>query len=466
MSPGKSTDVVGQVLEKVRARDSWQGAFLQAVEEVVGTLQPVFDKDPKYLTVLERLCEPERVIQFRVAWVDDEGKQQVNRGWRVQFNQALGPYKGGLRFHPSVNLSIIKFLAFEQTFKNSLTTLAMGGAKGGSDFDPRGRSDNEVMRFCQSFMTELVHYIGPDRDVPAGDINVGAREIGFLYGQYKRLTAQYQGVLTGKGLAWGGSLLRPEATGYGLVYYANEVLSALGESLKGKKCLVSGSGNVAQYTAEKLLHYGAIPITFSDSSGYIIDEGGITQEKVEYVIDLKTNVRGRISEYTKKFSEAKFIEGKKPWEVECDYAFPCATQNEVDQKGAEALAKGGCKGVFEGANMPSTPEAIKVYFDNKMQYGPAKAANAGGVAVSGLEMAQNSQRYNWSKEEVDEKLQASILQLPLPSRPGIMKSIYTESIKAAETYGHSKDSPEALAAGANIAGFLKVADAMLAQGIV
>jgi glutamate dehydrogenase (NADP+) len=451
--PGKLS--IGSVLEKVRFRDPHQEEFLQAVEEVLKSLAPVLEKHPEYLPVVERLVEPERVVQFRVAWVDDQGKQQVNRGFRVQFNQALGPYKGGLRFHPSVTLSIIKFLGFEQILKNSLTTLAMGGAKGGSDFDPRGRSDNEVMKFCQSFMTELFRHIGPDTDVPAGDINVGGREIGFLFGQYKRLTGHYEGVLTGKALQWGGSLLRPEATGYGLVYYAQEVLQGQGKDLKGLRCLVSGSGNVAQYTVEKLLELGAVPVTLSDSSGFIYEKDGFTLEKLAHVLDLKQKKRARISEYTKKFSTAKYVDGAKPWDMEgAVLAFPCATQNEITKEDADKLVAGGVKYVFEGANMPSTAEAIEVYLKAGVIYGPAKAANAGGVAVSGLEMAQNSQRFPWSKEEVDAKLQ------------GIMKSIYDESIKAAAEYGFDKSDPGALQAGANIAGFVKVAEAMLSQGCV
>lgn len=444
----------GAILSKVATRDPTQPEFLQAVEEVVTTLTPVFTKYPEYVDVFERLVEPDRAIQFRVAWIDDKGRQQVNRGFRVQFNQALGPYKGGLRFHPTVSLSVIKFLGFEQIFKNSLTTLAMGGGKGGSDFDPKGKSDNEVMRFCQSFVTELSRYMGPNTDVPAGDIGVGGREIGFMYGQYKRLTSRFEGVLTGKGGAWGGSLLRPEATGYGLVYYTKNALTGVGKDLKGAKCVVSGSGNVAQYCIEKLLEFGAVPITASDSSGYIHDKDGITTEKLAYILELKNVKRARISEYVTKFPEAKFVADERPWGVACDYAFPCATQNEVDAQGAEALVKGGCKGVFEGANMPSTPDAINIYVKNDVLYGPAKAANAGGVAVSGLEMAQNSQRVPWTKEEVDKKLQA------------IMSSIYEESIKAAEEFGHDKTSAGALMAGANIAGFLKVATAMKEQGIV
>ncbi|GAQ91419.1 Amino acid dehydrogenase family protein [Klebsormidium nitens] len=446
---------VGAILGKVRARDPHQAEFLQAVEEVLRSLTPVLDKHPEYLPVVERLVEPERVVQFRVAWLDDAGVQQVNRGFRVQFNQALGPYKGGLRFHPSVTLSIIKFLGFEQILKNSLTTLAMGGAKGGSDFDPRGKSDNEVMKFCQSFMTELFRHIGPDTDVPAGDINVGGREIGFLFGQYKRLTVHYEGVLTGKALQWGGSLLRPEATGYGLVYYAQEVLRGMGKDLKGMRCLVSGSGNVAQYTVEKLLHLGALPVTLSDSSGYIYEKDGFTPDRLQHVLDLKQKKRARISEYTKKFNTAVYVDGAKPWAVDSAVvAFPCATQNEVTEADAQRLVDAGVKYVFEGANMPSTAEAIAVYLRAGVVYGPAKAANAGGVAVSGLEMAQNSQRFPWSKEEVDDKLQ------------GIMRSIYTESMAAAQEYGMAATDPGALQAGANIAGFVKVAEAMLSQGCV
>eukprot|EP00271_Cylindrocystis_brebissonii_P010831 TRINITY_DN2724_c0_g1_i1.p1 TRINITY_DN2724_c0_g1~~TRINITY_DN2724_c0_g1_i1.p1 ORF type:complete len:457 (+),score=117.12 TRINITY_DN2724_c0_g1_i1:229-1599(+) len=456
MSPTPSSESPASVvLAKVQKRDPSQLEFLQAVDEVVSTLTPVFIKYPEYVDIFERLVEPERAIQFRVPWIDDQGRAQVNRGFRVQFNQALGPYKGGLRFHPTVTLSVIKFLGFEQVFKNSLTTLAMGGGKGGSDFDPKGKSDNEVMRFCQSFMTELHRYMGPDTDVPAGDIGVGGREIGFMYGQYKRLTSRFEGVLTGKGLAWGGSLLRTEATGYGLVYYTVNALEGAGKTLKGAKCAVSGSGNVAQYCIQKLLHEGAIPITFSDSSGYVVDEEGITHEKLAVLIDIKDNKRGRVSDYVKTYSSAKFVAGERPWGVPCDYAFPCATQNEVNEGDAQKLVKGGCKGVFEGANMPSDASAIKVYLANDILYGPAKAANAGGVAVSGLEMAQNSQRLPWSKEEVDIKLQ------------GIMKSIYEESKKAAIEFGYSMESnPGSLMAGANIAGFLKVARAMKEQGVV
>ncbi|KAJ1675606.1 hypothetical protein EV182_000943 [Spiromyces aspiralis] len=431
-------------------RDSNQPEFKQAVTEVIDSLKPVFEQDPKYLDVIERLIEPERQIIFRVPWIDDAGKQQVNRGFRVQMSSALGPYKGGLRFHPTVNLSIIKFLAFEQVFKNSLTTLMMGAGKGGSDFDPRGKSDNEVMRFCQSFMTELSRHIGPDTDVPAGDINVGAREIGYLFGQYKRIKNEFTGVLTGKDLAFGGSLIRPEATGYGCVYFAKNYLEYFGDSIEGKRCLISGSGNVAQYTAEKLIDLGAIPLTFSDSSGFIYQENGFTREQVQQIIHLKTVKRGRISEYCESSSEAKFIPGKRPWEVPADLAFPSATQNEIEEADAEVLVANGVRGVFEGANMPSTPEAVDHFKKNGVMFGPAKAANAGGVAVSGLEMSQNSARLQWTREEVDAKLER------------IMKDIFNNSVEAAKQYGLEGD----IQAGANIAGFLKVANAMIAQGCV
>lgn len=441
------------IMARVAQRDPDQGEFLQAVEEVVLTLTPVFRKYPSYVGVFERLVEPERVLHFRVAWVDDTGKQQVNRGYRVQFSQALGPYKGGLRFHPSVNLSIMKFLGFEQILKNALTGLPLGGAKGGSDFDPKGKSDNEVMRFCHAFMTELAHVIGPNQDVPAGDIGVGAREVGFLFGQYRRLTHRYEGVLTGKGVGWGGSLLRPEATGYGVVYYANEVLKGAGLSLQGARCVVSGSGNVALFCVQKLIFFGAKPITLSDSSGYIVDEESIDEKKLAFIMDLKNVRRGRISEYVKEYPRAAFVAGERPWGVKCDFAFPCATQNEISESDAANLVKGGCKGVLEGANMPSTPEAINVYLANGFLYGPAKAANAGGVAVSGLEMAQNSQRIMWPSAEVERRLQI------------IMHSIYEASVGAAVQFGLTKASPGFLMAGANIAGFLRVAEAMEQQGI-
>ncbi|KAJ2806325.1 hypothetical protein FBU31_003782 [Coemansia sp. 'formosensis'] len=441
---------IASVRANIRRRDPDQREFLQAVDEVFESLTPVFEKDPQYLDVFERLVEPERQIAFRVPWIDDSGKQQVNRGFRVQMSSALGPYKGGLRFHPTVNLSVIKFLAFEQTFKNSLTTLMMGAGKGGSDFDPRGRSDREVMAFCQSFMCELYRHIGADTDVPAGDINVGAREIGFLFGQYKRLANNFTGVLTGKDLRWGGSLIRPEATGYGCVYFAQNYLSYKGDSLKGKRCVISGSGNVAQYTAEKLLQLGAIPLTFSDSNGYVLEPTGFTQEQIDHVMELKNTKRVRISEYCAFSETAQYFPGKKPWEVAADLAFPSATQNEIDEEDAKVLVANGVNGVFEGANMPSTNEAIEVYKSFSVMFGPAKAANAGGVAVSGLEMAQNSQRMQWSREEVDTQLEK------------IMKDIFDNSLAASQKYGLKDD----IQAGANIAGFLKVAEAMIHQGCV
>ncbi|KAI8319130.1 hypothetical protein GQ54DRAFT_50508 [Martensiomyces pterosporus] len=445
-----AAEKIALVRENIRRRDPDQKEFLQAVEEVFESLTPVFEKDPKYIEAFERLVEPERQIAFRVPWIDDSGKQQVNRGFRVQMSSALGPYKGGLRFHPTVNLSVIKFLAFEQTFKNSLTTLMMGAGKGGSDFDPRGRSDREVMAFCQSFMTELYRHIGADTDVPAGDINVGAREIGFLFGQYKRLANNFTGVLTGKDLFWGGSLIRPEATGYGCVYFAQNYLAHKGETLEGKRCLISGSGNVAQYTAEKLLQLGAVPVTFSDSNGYILEPNGFTQEQINHVMELKNVKRVRISEYCAISSTAQYFPGKKPWEVQGDLAFPSATQNEIDEEDAKTLIANGVRGVFEGANMPSTNEAIEVYKANSVMFGPAKAANAGGVAVSGLEMAQNSQRLQWTREEVDSKLEK------------IMKDIFDNSLAAAQKY----DLKDDIQAGANIAGFIKVADSMIHQGCV
>jgi glutamate dehydrogenase (NADP+) len=397
-----------------------------------------------------RLAEPERAIQFRVPWVDDQGKIQVNRAFRVQYNSAIGPYKGGLRFHPTVNLSVIKFLGFEQIFKNSLTTLPMGGGKGGSDFDPKGKSDNEVMRFCQSFITELYRHIGPNTDVPAGDIGVGGREIGYLFGQYKRMTGNFEGILTGKGPQYGGSLIRPEATGYGAVYFAQNMLAANGQSLAEKKCTISGSGNVAQYCAEKLLELGACILTFSDSNGYVLEKTGFTQAQIQEVMRIKNEARGRISDYTKFSSTAVYVAGKRPWEVPCDVAFPCATQNEIEKADAETLVKNGCKAVVEGANMPSTNDAVEVYHANKVFYGPAKAANAGGVAVSGLEMSQNSQRLSWTREEVDNHLKR------------IMKDIFDACNNSSAEYG----KPGNYQMGANIAGFRKVADAMIAQGCV
>ncbi|GMH40470.1 hypothetical protein BSKO_08374 [Bryopsis sp. KO-2023] len=444
-----SEERVQALWERVKARDPDQPEFLQAVEEVLTTMKPVFEKRPEYIPVMERLCEPERQIMFRVPWVDDAGNIQVNRGYRVQFNSAIGPYKGGLRFHPTVTLSVVKFLGFEQIFKNSLTTLPMGGGKGGSDFDPKGKSDNEVMRFCQSFMTELSRHIGSNTDVPAGDIGVGGREIGYLFGQYKRLQNEFSGILTGKGFNWGGSNIRPEATGYGVVYFAKNALDYAGDSFKGKRVAVSGSGNVAQFTVEKLLEFGAIPVSLSDSSGTIIEEDGFTIEKLAMIMDIKNKQRERISVYAEKSSSAKFLKGERPWKhVSCDIAMPSATQNELDEEDAKALVAGGCKMVVEGANMPSTPEAIKHLNDNGVEFGPAKAANAGGVATSGLEMSQNSLRLQWSREEVDTKLQK------------IMKDIFDASRAAADEYGTN------LQAGSNIAGFLKVADSMLSQGCV
>ncbi|MCP4590921.1 MAG: NADP-specific glutamate dehydrogenase [bacterium] len=442
----------------VIAKDPEQREFHQAAQEVVESLMPVLDKHPEYrkAKILERIVEPERVIQFRVPWVDDSGEVQVNRAMRVEFNSAIGPYKGGLRFHPSVNLGIIKFLGFEQVFKNALTTLPMGGGKGGSDFDPKGKSDNEVMRFCQSFMTELCRHIGPDTDVPAGDIGVGGREIGFLFGQYKKVRNEFTGVLTGKGLNWGGSLIRPEATGYGQVYFAEEMLKTRGDSFKGKKVVVSGSGNVAQYAAEKVIELGGKVLTFSDSSGFIMDEGGIDQAKLAFVMDLKNARRGRIKEYVDKYPKATYqatdsnASCNPLWEVKCDVALPSATQNEINAEDANNLIKNGCYCISEGANMPSTPEAVNVFIEGKVLYGLGKAANAGGVAVSGLEMSQNSMRLGWSREEVDSKLQ------------GIMKAIHKNCVDTAEAYG----APGNYIVGANVAGFLKVADAMLAQGVV
>jgi glutamate dehydrogenase (NADP+) len=442
----------------VQVKDAGQPEFHQAVEEVLESVSPVLDAHSEYrqARILERLVEPERAIMFRVPWVDDRGEIQVNRGFRVQMNSAIGPYKGGLRFHPSVNLSIIKFLAFEQVFKNSLTTLPMGGAKGGSDFNPKGKSDNEVMRFCQSFMCELFRHIGPDTDVPAGDIGVGGREIGYLWGQYKRLNNEFTGSLTGKGVSWGGSLIRPEATGYGVVYIATEYLATKNESLVGKTCLVSGSGNVAQYTVEKLLDLGAKPVTLSDSSGYIYDESGITREKLAFVMRLKNVMRGRISEYASKYPEAVYTAvdptiGYNPlWSHAAECAFPSATQNEINERDAAHLVTGGVRLVAEGANMPTTPRAIATLTDSGAVIIPAKAANAGGVAVSGLEMSQNSMRIGWTRDEVDARLQ------------GIMKEIFRTITVAAERYG----SPNDFIAGANIAGFLKVANAMIDQGVV
>jgi glutamate dehydrogenase (NADP+) len=445
-------------MEDVKAKNPAEPEFHQAVEEVAESLAPVLDKHPEYRSakILERIIEPERVIMFRIPWVNDQGEVQVNRGFRIEMNSAIGPYKGGLRFHPSVNLGILKFLAYEQVFKNALTTLPMGGGKGGSDFDPKGKSDDEVMRFCQSFMTELYRHIGPNTDIPAGDIGVGGREIGFMFGQYKRLANEFTGVLTGKGLNWGGSLIRPEATGYGAVYFAAEMLSTRKETLEGKRCLVSGSGNVAQYTAEKLLQLGARPVTFSDSSGYIYDEKGIDREKLDFVLDLKNLRRGRIKEFADKFSSAVYtaldtsLDHNPLWDHKADCAFPSATQNEISVKDAQHLVKNGVYVVSEGANMPTTADGVSLFLESKILYGPGKAANAGGVAVSGLEMAQNSMRYAWTREEVDNRLQL------------IMKNIHEACVGAAERFG----TPGNYVNGANIAGFLKVADAMMDLGIV
>lgn len=443
---------VNSVFEQVKAKNANEPEFLQAVKEVLETLEPVVEQMPaiEKNAILERMVEPERVIMFRVPWMDDAGKIQVNRGYRIQFNSAIGPYKGGIRFHPSVNLSILKFLGFEQTFKNSLTTLPMGGGKGGADFDPHGKSDTEVMRFCQSFMTELYRHIGADTDVPAGDIGVGAREVAYMFGQYKRIRNEFTGVLTGKGLTFGGSLVRTEATGYGLIYFAENMLAVKGENFAGKVCAVSGSGNVAQYATQKLIQLGAKPVTLSDSSGYIYDPDGITQEKLEFVKELKNVKRGRISEYADKYPSAKFIPGKRPWEVKVECAFPCATQNELNGDEAKALVANGVRLVAEGANMPSTPEAVEIFQNAKVMFAPGKASNAGGVATSGLEMSQNSGRLSWSSEEVDAKLK------------GIMKNIHDSAYAAAKQFGMEGN----YVAGANIAGFLKVATAMIAQGVV
>jgi len=439
------------VLEIVQRRNAGEPEFLQAVSEVLESLAPVIERHKEYqdASILERIVEPERQIMFRVPWVDDKGQVQVNRGLRFEFNSALGPYKGGLRFHPTVNQSILKFLGFEQIFKNSLTTLPMGGGKGGSDFDPKGKSDNEVMRFCQSFMTELCRHIGADTDVPAGDIGVGGREIGFMFGQYKRIRNEFVGVLTGKALNWGGSLIRPEATGYGAVYFAEEMLKTRKDSFAGKICTVSGSGNVAQYTVEKVNQLGGKCVTLSDSGGSIHDPDGIDAEKLAFVMELKNVKRGRIKEYADKFG-CEYKQGKRPWDIKCDCAFPSATQNEIDGDDAKTLLKNGCFVISEGANMPSTPEAVNAFIDAKILYGPGKAANAGGVATSGLEMCQNSMRLKWTSEEVDQKLN------------GIMAAIHTQCVEAAAEYGQ----PGNYVMGANIAGFVKVADSMLDQGVV
>ena len=439
-------------LKIVRKRDGHEPEFMQAVEEVAETVIPYILENDIYhgKNILMRMCEPERAVTFRVSWMDDKGEIWVNRGYRIQMNSAIGPYKGGLRFHPSVNMSILKFLAFEQVFKNSLTTLPMGGGKGGSDFDPKGRSENEIMRFCQAFMTELYRHIGPDTDVPAGDIGVGGREIGYMYGQYKKLANEFTGVLTGKGMTWGGSLIRPEATGYGTVYFAQDMLASVNDGIKGKKVVISGSGNVAQYAAEKILHFGGKVLTMSDSSGYIYDSSGISEEKLKFIMYLKNVQRGRISEYVKKYPKAVFKKGKTPWTVPCDMALPCATQNELNEDDAKKLVANGCKCVSEGANMPSTKGAVDFFIKSKILYAPGKASNAGGVATSGLEMTQNSLRYNWSREEVDEKLR------------DIMLSIHNSCIE----HGKQKNGYVNYVKGANIAGFVKVADAMLAQGVI
>ncbi|MEE4000125.1 NADP-specific glutamate dehydrogenase [Tenacibaculum sp. FZY0031] len=439
-------------MDYVKERNTYEPEFLQAVHEVAETVIPFIENNPKYQDkkLLERMVEPERTIMFRVPWVDDNGETQVNRGYRVEFNSAIGPYKGGLRFHPSVNLSILKFLGFEQVFKNSLTTLPMGGGKGGSDFNPKGKSDREVMAFCQSFMTELARHIGPDTDVPAGDIGVGGREIGYMFGQYKRLRNEFTGVLTGKGASWGGSLIRPEATGYGDVYFAENMLKTKGDSFEGKTVVVSGSGNVAQYATEKATQLGAKVVTLSDSSGYIYDEEGIDAEKLAFVQELKNVKRGRIHEYVEKYPSAKFFKGERPWGTKCDVALPCATQNELNGEEAKALVENGCICVAEGANMPSTPEAIEVFQNAKILFAPGKASNAGGVATSGLEMSQNSLRLSWTREEVDSKLHS------------IMNNIHEACVK----YGTQEGGYVDYVKGANIAGFVKVADAMLDQGVV
>jgi glutamate dehydrogenase (NADP+) len=453
-----SKEYIASLMAHVKAKNPAEPEFHQAVQEVLESLSIVLERHPEYKAakIVERIVEPERLLMFRVPWFDDQGGVQVNRGFRIEMNSAIGPYKGGLRFHPSVNLGILKFLAFEQVFKNSLTTLPMGGGKGGSDFDPKGKSDNEVMRFCQSFMTELQRHIGPDTDVPAGDIGVGGREIGFLFGQYKRLRNEFTGVLTGKGLNWGGSLIRPEATGYGSVYFAEEMLKTRKQSFDGKVCLVSGSGNVSQYTIEKLIQLGAKPVTLSDSNGVIYDADGIDREKLAFVMDLKNSRRGRIKEYSDKFKSAKFIptdaklDFNPIWDLKADCAFPSATQNEINAKDAANLLKNGVYVVSEGANMPTTLEGAKLFLDAKILYGPAKAANAGGVATSGLEMSQNSIRLSWTREEVDERLH------------NIMIAIHKNCFETAEKYG----TPGNLVNGANIGGFLKVANAMMDQGLV
>lgn len=442
---------VEQIMKAVAAKNANEPEFLQAVHEVVETVVPYIEANPKYkkAKILERIVEPERVIMFRVPWIDDKGELQVNRGFRIQMNSAIGPYKGGIRFHPTVTLSVLKFLAFEQVFKNSLTTLPMGGGKGGSDFDPKGKSDNEVMRFCQSFMTELSKHIGADTDVPAGDIGVGGREVGYMFGQYKRLRNEFTGVLTGKGITFGGSLIRPEATGYGCVYFTEEMLKTKKQSLKGKTVVVSGSGNVAQYAIEKCIQLGAKVVTASDSDGYIYDKAGINAEKLAFIMELKNEKRGRISEYAKQFKTAVYVKGQTPWGVKCDVALPCATQNELHGADAELLVKNGCMAVAEGANMPSTPEAVNYFIAKKILFAPGKASNAGGVATSGLEMSQNSLRLSWTREEVDQRLH------------NIMKNIHATCVK----YGNEGGFVNYVK-GANVGGFVKVAEAMLGQGHV
>ncbi|MCL4179150.1 MAG: NADP-specific glutamate dehydrogenase [Verrucomicrobia bacterium] len=442
---------IQETLDLIQRRNPGEPEFHQAATEVLESIEPVIERHRKYrdARILDRLVEPERVVIFRVPWQDDRGQVQVNRGFRIQFNSAIGPYKGGLRFHPTVSLGILKFLAFEQVFKNSLTTLPMGGGKGGSDFDPKGRSDNEVMRFCQSFMTELFRHVGPNTDVPAGDIGVGGREIGFLFGQYKRLANEFTGVLTGKNLNWGGSLIRPEATGYGCVYFAQEMLKTRGEAIEGKVCTVSGSGNAAQFTIEKLLHLGARVVSASDSNGSIHDPEGFTPEKLQWLKTLKNERRGRIKEYATQF-KATYLENRRPWTIPCDCAFPCATQNEIDGDDAKTLLANGCQLVAEAANMPTEPEGVHLFLQQKILYGPGKAANAGGVATSGLEMCQNSMRLPWTREEVDRRLHQ------------IMVTIHQNAAQTAAEYG----APGNLVVGANVAGFVKVADAMLDQGLV
>jgi len=444
-------DKIKVFMDEVISRNGHEPEFIQAVQEVAETVIPYIAQNDIYYgkNILLRMVEPERLISFRVAWIDDDGEIHVNRGYRVQMNSAIGPYKGGLRFHPTVNASVLKFLAFEQVFKNSLTTLPMGGGKGGSDFDPKGKSDDEIMRFCHAFMTELCRHIGPNTDIPAGDIGVGAREIGFLFGMYKKIRNEFTGVLTGKGLSWGGSLIRPEATGYGTVYFADSMLKTKDETFEGKKVVISGSGNVAQYAAEKVLHLGGKVLTLSDSGGFIYDKDGIDEGKLAYVMDLKNNKRGRISEYVDKYPSAEFHKGETPWNVACDIALPCATQNELDGDAAQTLIKNGCIAVAEGANMPSTPEAIHAFHDTKILFAPGKASNAGGVATSGLEMSQNSLRISWTREEVDKRLK------------GIMSDIHDSCVEYGEEDGYCN-----YVKGANIAGFVKVADAMLAQGVI